>query len=135
MPPKAAPKKRGRKPKKKTDVVKPPPKKRGRKPKGGKIIKKNTKIKTAEQEAPPNIILQLKCKSSDLKSAMNFSNDYNPDIADPEAYNIHNNTKMLDLQYEEIKHETLTTTETNVKYDNNFITGGFKEKKEPVSKD
>ena len=36
------PKKRGRKPKKKTDKenkVKPPPKKRGRKPKGGKIVK------------------------------------------------------------------------------------------------
>ena len=132
MPPKAAPKKRGRKPKKKTDVVKPPPKKRGRKPKGGKIIKKNEKIKTAEQEAPPNIILQLKCKSSDLKSTINFTNDYNPNIANPEAYNIQNNTKMLDLQYEEIKHETVTP-QTNVKFENNFITSGFKEKKEPSS--
>ena len=37
---KAAPKKRGRKPKPNTNVEKPPPKKRGRKPKGGKIIKK-----------------------------------------------------------------------------------------------
>ena len=63
---------------------------------------------------------------------MNFPNDYNPDIADPEAYNIHNNTKMLDLQYEEIKHETVTP-QTNVKFENNFITSGFKEKKEPSS--
>ena len=38
---KPPPKKRGRKPKKKTNEDKPPPKKRGRKPKGGKIIKKS----------------------------------------------------------------------------------------------
>ena len=38
---KPPPKKRGRKPKPKTNIEKPHPKKRGRKPKGGKIIKKD----------------------------------------------------------------------------------------------
>ena len=37
---KGPPKKRGRKPKPKSNVPKPPPKKRGRKPKGGKIVTK-----------------------------------------------------------------------------------------------
>ena len=53
---KPAPKKRGRKPKKKENVPKPPPKKRGRKPKGGKIIKKNTKINENSITPPPNVV-------------------------------------------------------------------------------
>ena len=39
---------------------------------------------------------------------------------------------MLDLQYEEIKHETVTP-QTNVKFENNFITSGLKRKKEASS--
>ena len=59
-------KKRGRKPKNKPKVDKPPPKKRGRKPKGGKII---TNINMENQNKvvkPPNIILHLKCSTQDL---------------------------------------------------------------------
>ena len=68
---KPAPKKRGRKPKKKENVPKPPPKKRGRKPKGGKIIKKNTKINENSTTPPPNVVLHLKCSSNDLLSQNN----------------------------------------------------------------
>jgi len=101
------PKKRGRKPKKKTNLIeKPPPKKRGRKPKGGKIIKKNEKIKTSTITQQPNIILHLKCSSKDLENVNTFSaTNYTPNIADPQAYNIQNNTKMFDLQFEEINHK------------------------------
>ena len=49
--------------------------------------------------------MHLKCKSDKLNINPSFSStDYNPDILDPQAYNIQNNTKMFDLQYEEIKH-------------------------------
>ena len=101
---KPAPKKRGRKPKKKENVPKPPPKKRGRKPKGGKIIKKNTKINENSITPPPNVVLHLKCSSNDLLSQNNFNiTDYNPNVENPIAYNINTNTKMYELQYEEIK--------------------------------
>jgi hypothetical protein len=57
-------------------------KKRGRKPKGGKLIVKSTEIENKIIQ-PPNIILHLKCSSSDL-------NDYNTQldsqITDPLAY-------------------------------------------------
>lgn len=62
------PKKRGRKPKKvKDEPQKKVHKKRGRKPKGGKIIKNiNQKLDIATPKKP-NIILQLKCSSEDIK--------------------------------------------------------------------
>lgn len=69
---KPPPKKRGRKPKIKQPEDEnsgPPevkvPKKRGRKPKGGKIIT-NTVHKTLSSPREINIILHLKCNSSDL---------------------------------------------------------------------
>jgi len=104
---KPAPKKRGRKPKKKQEnVPKPPPKKRGRKPKGGKIIKKNTKINDNSTTPPPNVVLHLKCSSNDLLTQNNYNlTDYNPNVEDPKAYNINTNTKMYELQYKEIKTE------------------------------
>ena len=57
---KPAPKKRGLKPKKKTNEVKPPPKKRGRKPKGGKIIKKSQIKNKFVVKHEQNVILHLK---------------------------------------------------------------------------
>ena len=99
---KAAPKKRGRKPKPKTNVVKPPPKKRGRKPKGGKIIKKTTNLTNTVINKQPNIILHLKCSSKELDHINDFSVNYTPNIHNPEAYNILSNTKMYDLPYSEI---------------------------------
>ena len=104
---KGPPKKRGRKPKKKTDEPKPPPKKRGRKPKGGKIIKKNIKLDEGNKEMKPNIILHLKCNSKSLDDLTKFSStNYNPTLNDPEAFNINTNNKMYELQYKEIKQET-----------------------------
>ena len=101
---KGAPKKRGRKPKKRTaPVVKPPPKKRGRKPKGGKIIKKNEKIKQPVVYVQPHIILHLKCSTKDITNNEFNATNYTPNISDPQAYNINTNTKMFNLQYEEIK--------------------------------
>ena len=104
---KAAPKKRGRKPKKKKEnVPKPPPKKRGRKPKGGKIIKKNAKIDNNLTQPTPNVVLHLKCNTQDLNNINNFNiSSYNPNVEDPQAYNINTNTKMFELQYEEIKQQ------------------------------
>jgi hypothetical protein len=57
--------------KKGTNVEKKPGKKRGRKPKGGKIISNN--ILGVGKEAPkqPNVILHLKCSSSDKTSLVN----------------------------------------------------------------
>lgn len=70
------PKKRGRKSKAKNTIIsgaseKPPPRKRGRKPKGGKIITPPPAKDTSDTKIS-NIILHLKCNTSDLSS--NFSN-------------------------------------------------------------
>lgn len=92
------PKKRGRKPKKK--VEKGPPKKRGRKPKGGKIIKVNN-IKKKKTEYKPNIILHLKTSNNDNNKKELTSIEYNPEIKEPEAFNINHN-KINILQFEEI---------------------------------
>jgi hypothetical protein len=97
---KGPPKKRGRKPKPKSNEPKPPPKKRGRKPKGGKIITKTPKPTNTIKKTPTNIVLHLKCSSADLGKVDNFN--YNPDITNPESYNILTNTKMYELQYAEV---------------------------------
>jgi hypothetical protein len=118
---KKVPKKRGRKPKKKSDVPKPPPKKRGRKPKGGKIIKKNAKINNNLVPAPPNVVLHLKCNTNDLISQNNFNlTEYNPTVENPQSYNILTNTKMYELQYEEIKTQE-NFTHTHINTSNNTI--------------
>lgn len=95
-------KKRGRKPKKNVDPVdKPPPKKRGRKPKGGKIVKKANQ-NTKQIKMKENIILHLKCQTSDLtNSKMNIS-DYCPNLENPEAYAINSNLKSSQLTYQEL---------------------------------
>jgi hypothetical protein len=46
--------------------------------------------------------------------------DYNPNVLDPESYNINTNTKMYELQYEEIKQNTQSIQISN--NTNNFIT-------------
>jgi len=90
------PKKRGRKPKKKKegeDTVKPPPKKRGRKPKGGKIVKLDAKKKKVEKYVP-NIIMHLKVSSKDVLKDDITSIKYEPNIENPEAYNIDDVTNL-----------------------------------------
>ena len=108
------PKKRGRKPKKKTEnenKVKPPPKKRGRKPKGGKIVKLESNKKPQEKYTP-NIIMHLKVSSSD-KSINNITSlKYEPNIENPEAFNFNDGN----LNYQEIqmdKNEKVTK-KTNI---------------------
>ena len=99
---KPPPKKRGRKPKKKPDNPVPTvPKKRGRKPKGGKILKKNEKIKTTQTETKPNIILHLKCKTESLQDLSNFNNTlYDTATTNPtNSFNVFNNTKLTTLNY------------------------------------
>ena len=93
------PKKRGRKPNKKTEEKKGPPKKRGRKPKGGKIIKVN-ETKKPVTEYKPNIILHLKTSNNNNNNNIT-SIEYNPEIKEPEAFNVNHN-KINILQYEEI---------------------------------
>jgi hypothetical protein len=102
------PKKRGRKPKKKVDDNKPkqPPKKRGRKPKGGKIIKKNT-VNKVNEKYTPNIILHLKVKEDPHMQKDNIINiEYNPNIENPEAYNLNTNHKNTNLSYQELNKKT-----------------------------
>jgi hypothetical protein len=87
------PKKRGRKPKNKKEEKKGPPKKRGRKPKGGKIIKVN-EVKKENVEYKPNIILHLKTSNNNNKKNIT-SIEYNPEINEPQAFNINNNKNLL----------------------------------------
>jgi hypothetical protein len=54
---------------------KPPPKKRGRKPKGGKIVELS-EPKPEPENIKPNIILHLKCSTSDLDSLGNHESDF-----------------------------------------------------------
>jgi len=103
---KGPPKKRGRKPKPKSNEPKPPPKKRGRKPKGGKIITKTPKTTNTIIKTEQNIVLHLKCSSSDLGKVDDFNMNYTPDITNPESYNILTNTKMYELQYAEVGNGT-----------------------------
>ena len=100
-------KKRGRKPKKKTnsDVEEVKiPKKRGRKPKGGKIIEKTNKV-VNENNILPNIILHLRCKKKYSETISEFN--YNPTIETPESYNINNNNKLESLNYEIINKQII----------------------------
>jgi hypothetical protein len=97
------PKKRGRKPKKKTEgepVVKKVPKKRGRKPKGGKIIKKKEIVKQKNLKiSQPNIILHLQASSKDtnVENSEEFL----------QSYNI-NKGKNMPLNYETLDQNNIT---------------------------
>ena len=97
------PKKRGRKAKKTNDNTPPTvPKKRGRKPKGGKIIE-NTKITVVEPTQKPNVILHLKCNSSDINVSLDhdiLNNTTNN--GGIQSYNFDSN-KNNDLQFQVIK--------------------------------
>ena len=102
-------KKRGRKPKKKTEeelnAVKVP-KKRGRKPKGGKIIEKKKSL-IEDEEILPNIILHLKCKNDNSVNISEFS--YNPNLDVPESYSMNSNNKSETLNFEIVDNSPQTT--------------------------
>lgn len=111
MSEKKQPKKRGRKPKPKNQKKeKPPPKKRGRKPKGGKIINKD-QINTEQQsQNKQNIILHLKCNSNSLNKnncSMFSASSYNPIINEPSSFNLNNNSKVNNLNYQNIIHNNI----------------------------
>ena len=61
----------------------------------------------------PNIILHLKCSSKDLNSFQDFNTSYNPLVSNPESYNINQNNKLNELQYKEIKQNTLLIPNNN----------------------
>jgi len=108
---KGPPKKRGRKPKnavKSENVkVKGPPKKRGRKPKGGKIVKTLTDVDKNQIIKKTNIILHLKCSSSDIdlneSKIMKFK---------PEFLNIQN--KNSNIKFNELKNQNESTDKQDV---------------------
>ena len=97
------PKKRGRKPKKKTaqDDIPKVHKKRGRKPKGGKIVKPiNSKI-VSEDIKKPNIILQLKCSSDDVDDENNSIDVSKYQTTNIESYNVTNTKQKNTIKYKD----------------------------------
>jgi hypothetical protein len=106
-------KKRGRKPKKKNDVVEAKvPKKRGRKPRGGKIVSKSTDINKTQNNVETNIILHLKCNTSELekKSFSMLNSKYNPKISQPDPFSLNSNQKLNTLTFENInENETVSS--------------------------
>ena len=76
---------------------KEPPKKRGRKPKGGKIIQPN-QVTDNTYIPEHNIILHLKCKTSDLQLPFFNSINYEPNIPPIDSYQFENS----DLRYQTI---------------------------------
>ena len=95
-------KKRGRKPKNAVNdenkKIKPPPKKRGRKPKGGKILKNIKDPDENKVMKKTNIILHLKCSSSELSE-----NEYSIKEFEPSFLNIQN--KQTNIKFNEINKE------------------------------
>lgn len=91
---------------------KPPPKKRGRKPKGGKIIDKTDK-KNNNKVIVSNIILHLKCKSSDLKNDFTNEIQYDPEIQSIEGISS-NCYKPNELSYQLISSNDNTDNNTNI---------------------
>jgi len=114
-------KKRGRKPKKKKDVVETKvPKKRGRKPRGGKIVSKSTDINKLHNNVETNIILHLKCNTSELekKTFSMLNSKYNPKISQPDPFSLNSNQKLNTLTFENInENESSLNTITTFKKD------------------
>jgi len=129
-------KKRGRKPKSKTEVTNTSPKipkKRGRKPKGGKIIK-NITSNHIEHNIKPNVILHLKCSLSDIEPKQMISNlDYNPNNVNTtiEPYNNDNmnlyiinemNLKTSDNESSSLVSEPVHVESTHKEKKNSILT-------------
>lgn len=107
------------------------PKKRGRKPKGGKIIPStllNDNIQKEFQYNKQNIILHLRCNSTQLESNIFLSNvDYNPNIENVQAYNDNNNfcfiekdkesSSNTDTFNESSSNQTMSATNTSSQQD------------------
>ena len=113
-------KKRGRKSKKEIALLKSQqncdgslvpkkiPKKRGRKPKGGKIVKNLINETLLVEKPKQNIILHLKCSSSELLNNNKFLSDlsYDPQLEQVQPYNSNdNNMNLLNYSCETTKNE------------------------------
>ena len=121
-------KKRGRKPKKKNDVVETKiPKKRGRKPRGGKIVSKSSDISKPQSNVETNIILHLKCNTSQLekKTFSMLNSKYNPKISQPDPFSLNSNQKLNTLTFENISGNETVSNLNNI---NNFQTNLHKPK-------
>ena len=115
-------KKRGRKPKKKNDDVETKaPKKRGRKPRGGKIVSKSSDINKPQSNVETNIILHLKCNTSQLekKTFSMLNSKYNPKISQPDPFSLNSNQKLNTLTFENISGNETVSSLNNI---NNFQT-------------
>ena len=115
-------KKRGRKPKKKNDDVETKvPKKRGRKPRGGKIVSKSSDINKPQNNVETNIILHLKCNTSQLekKTISMLNSKYNPKISQPDPFSLNSNQKLNTLTFENISGNETVSSLNNI---NNFQT-------------
>ena len=102
-------KRRGRKPKKTKPVA--VRKKRGRKPKGGKIIKKEDLPKSVNKKVISNIILHLKCCTSDLEATL-------PMETTIQSFQINSGKKDKGISFEEFnmgypKDKSIDTTNIN----------------------
>lgn len=106
-------KKRGRKPKKKPegDEIKVS-KKRGRKPRGGKIVKKTTDIMISNSPVEANIILHLKCNTSEIrkKTSSMLNSKYDPEIRQPDPFSLNSNQKFTSLPFEHIGQSNVNET-------------------------
>tara|TARA_Y100000817_G_scaffold314597_1_gene314071 strand:+ start:259 stop:690 length:432 start_codon:yes stop_codon:yes gene_type:complete len=78
-------------------------KKRGRKPKGGKIVKMDKNI-INEIVKENNIVLHLKCSSSDLKTQITTNTlNYSPDVVNNiESYQLYTNKKLNSFTFKNI---------------------------------
>ena len=125
---KPPPKKRGRKPKPKSNEPKPPPKKRGRKPKGGKIIQKTNPKLITNTKISHNVILHLKCSKNVLNNTNNDNmlnpiTNYNPEISNITSFSINNNNKISNLNFQNFKNDTINNQNTlkiNTSQNNNI---------------
>ena len=97
-------KKRGRKPKKNKPIA--VRKKRGRKPKGGKIIHKSDLPKNVNKKIVTNIILHLKCCTTDLKTTLPMENTI-------QSYQMNNGKKDKSISFEEFNMKYPTTKSTD----------------------
>lgn len=99
-------------------IPKPPPKKRGRKPKGGKIVEEEV-VKKETFIRKPNIMLHLKCSTSDLECKANHESDFSK--ASVDSYDAN------DLNYHSLNNNITPgtqTTHTNFQCLDHFKTDG-----------
>ena len=130
-------KKRGRKSNKELEVLKKynenkkleaipfkTPKKRGRKPKGGKLIKPAFGINETTDNKQTNIILHLKCNSTELGESHEFISQlaYNPNIEQIQAFNEFDSNNLQQPQF-----FTIEVEETQFNNENTIMKTDTKE--------